>query len=122
MTDLIHVNDLSIEFRVQEGVVRAVEGASFRIRAGATTALVGESGSGKSVTAQAILGILPKVGRVAGGKILFADPNRPGEVVDLAALNPGGKRMRALRGGRISMIFQEPMTSLSPLQIGRAHV
>ena len=125
MSDLIRVNNLSIDFRVHESVLRAVEDASFRIRAGGTTALVGESGSGKSVTAQAILGILPKVGRIAGGEILFADPNRPGEVVDLAALDPTGKRMRALRGGRISMIFQEPMTSLSPLhtvgnQIGEA--
>ena len=125
MTDLIRVNGLTVEFRVHQGVMKAVDGASFRVRAGGTTALVGESGSGKSVTAQAILGILPKAGRIAAGEILFADPDRPGEVADLAALDPNGKRMRAVRGGRISMIFQEPMTSLSPLhtvgnQIGEA--
>ena len=89
---------------------------------GGTVALVGESGSGKSVISQAILGILPRPARVAGGQILFRDPaaaatsvNGSASVVDIAALDPGSVAMRRLRGGRISMIFQEPMTSLSPL-------
>ena len=115
MKDLIRVENLSIEFSIHEGVVSAVEDLSFRISPGKTTALVGESGSGKSVTAQAILRILPKTARLAGGKILFVDPNTPDHVVDLAALNPQSRQMRHIRGGRISMIFQEPMTSLSPL-------
>ena len=88
---------------------------SFRIRAGGTTALVGESGSGKSVCSQAIMRILPKIGRIASGEILFNDPETSEGPVDLAKLDPDGPAIRAIRGGSISMIFQEPMTSLSPL-------
>jgi peptide/nickel transport system ATP-binding protein len=124
-TDLLRIRDLRVEFRAPAGVVHAVKGISFRVRPGSTVAVVGESGSGKSVVSQAIMGILPRVGHVAGGEILFADPRRPGTVVDIARLPPDGHEMRAIRGGRISIIFQEPMTSLSPLhtvgnQIGEA--
>ncbi len=115
MTDLLEVNNLKVEFEIHGGVVEAVRGASFRIRPGSSVALVGESGSGKSVTAQAIMGILPNIGRISGGEILFCDPNSPGEVIDIAKLPPGGRSMRAIRGGRISIIFQEPMVSLSPV-------
>ena len=125
MTPLLSVRDLRIEFAVPGGVLEATRGVSFDVRPGSTVALVGESGSGKSVVAQAIMGILPKVGRVAGGQILFADPQKGGAVTDIAALDRDGPAMRAIRGGRISIIFQEPMTSLSPLhtvgdQIGEA--
>jgi peptide/nickel transport system ATP-binding protein len=82
---------------------------------GASVALVGESGSGKSVTAQAIMGILPRVARISGGEILFTDISFPGESLNLARLGPRDPAYRAIRGRRISMIFQEPMTSLSPL-------
>ncbi len=117
------MRDLAIEFRLDRlGVIRAVDGVSFRVPEGGTVALVGESGSGKSVISQAIMGILPSPARVAGGRILFRDPAVSGAdgaasapAVDIAALDPGGAAMRRLRGGRISMIFQEPMTSLSPL-------
>jgi peptide/nickel transport system ATP-binding protein len=78
-------------------------------------ALVGESGSGKSVTAQAILRILPKAARIGGGSILFDDPTDRQPPLDIVGLDPESERMRDLRGGRIAMIFQEPMTSLSPL-------
>ena len=90
---------------------------SFDVPAGGTVALVGESGSGKSVIAQAVLGILPASAHITGGQILFADPVRGiGEPpLDLARLSPHSAAYRALRGGRISIIFQEPMTSLSPL-------
>jgi peptide/nickel transport system ATP-binding protein len=115
MTDLLRVNDLRVEFDIHDGVLKAVDGVSFRIRAGGTTALVGESGSGKSVCSQAIMRILPKIGRIAGGEILFDDPATDGAPVDLAKLPEDGPAIRAVRGGRISMIFQEPMTSLSPL-------
>jgi peptide/nickel transport system ATP-binding protein len=77
-------------------------------------ALVGESGSGKSVVSQTIMGILPRAARVTGGSIMFRDPVSGGET-DIAKLEPDSERMRAIRGGRISIIFQEPMTSLSPL-------
>jgi peptide/nickel transport system ATP-binding protein len=115
MTDLLTVRDLHVEFHVPEGVIHAVRGASFRVRQGATMAIVGESGSGKTVVSQAIMGILPRVARIAKGEILFADPRTPGKVVDIARLERDGKQMRQIRGGQISIIFQEPMTSLSPL-------
>ncbi|MCW5752541.1 MAG: ABC transporter ATP-binding protein [Alphaproteobacteria bacterium] len=115
MGNVLEVHDLAVHFRVNEGVIKAVDGVSFRIPEGGTVALVGESGSGKSVVSQAIMGILPRVGQVVGGQILFHDPNRPGEPIDIAALDQDGPEMRGIRGGRISIIFQEPMTSLSPL-------
>ncbi len=115
---LLRIRNLQVEFALHDqGVVRAVDGVAFDIRAGSTAALVGESGSGKSVTAQAIMGILPKVARITGGEILFRDPQagNGGGAFDIARLDPDGRALRALRGARISMIFQEPMTSLSPL-------
>ncbi len=118
MPDLLEVRDLRVAFHLHaQGVIRAVDGVSFRVRQGSTVALVGESGSGKSVISQAILGILPSTARIDAGQILFRDPTAPAgaEPIDIAALDPEGSRMRAIRGGRISMIFQEPMTSLSPL-------
>jgi peptide/nickel transport system ATP-binding protein len=115
MNDLLTVNNLKVDFTIHGEQVRAVDGVSFRIRPGGTTALVGESGSGKSVCSQAIMGILPNIGTIAGGEILFTDPNGDGTPVNLATLPRDGAWMRSIRGGRISMIFQEPMTSLSPL-------
>ena len=125
MTDLIRINDLHVNFHVHGGIVEAVKGVSMRIPAGGTVALVGESGSGKTVISQAIMRILPRAAVIPKGEILFADPAAGGEVVDLAKINPDGRRMRMVRGGRISIIFQEPMTSLSPLhtvgdQVGEA--
>ena len=114
MTDLLSIENLSVEFRVQGGSVRAVDGVSFRVRPASTVAIVGESGSGKSTIAQAIMGILPETGRITGGSILFHDPEGSDEV-DIAALAPAGRALQQIRGGRISIIFQEPMTSLSPL-------
>ena len=114
MPDLLNVNDLKVEFHVTEGVVRAVNGVSFRVPAGKTVALVGESGSGKSVVSQTVMGILPKSAKVTGGEVIFHDP-RDGSVTDLLTLDQDGDKMRSIRGGRISIIFQEPMTSLSPV-------
>ena len=121
---LLRVEDLKVDFHVPGGVVNAVRGVSFRVRAGSTVALVGESGSGKSVAAQSILRILPRSAAITGGRILF-DPqafhgNGTGNgngagPIDIASLKADGKTMRDLRGGQISIIFQEPMTSLSPL-------
>ncbi len=116
MTDnLLEVRDLKVAFRLPEGQLEAVKGVSFRIRPGSTVSLVGESGSGKSVVSQAIMGILPKAGIISGGEIIFRDPAKGGAPVDIAKLDPEGRGIRAIRGGRISLIFQEPMTSLSPL-------
>ncbi len=125
MTDLLRITNLAVSFAVDGGQIDAVRGVSFRIRQGGTVALVGESGSGKSVISQAIMGILPRAARITGGSILFRDPLSPSHPIDIATLPPESAAMRAIRGGRISIIFQEPMTSLSPIhmigdQIGEA--
>ncbi|MGO4573073.1 ABC transporter ATP-binding protein [Microvirga sp. 2TAF3] len=111
---LLSVRHLAVDFKTETGNFRAVDGLSFDIPKGKTVALVGESGSGKSVTAQAILQILSKKAHIANGAIVFNDPAR-GTSVDIAGLEAGSSAMRDMRGGRIAMIFQEPMTSLSPL-------
>ena len=113
-TPLLSIRRLTVDFKADSGDFRAVDGLSFDIPKGKTVALVGESGSGKSVTAQAILQILPKKAQISDGSIVFNDPVR-GETVDIAALGAESDAMHAMRGGRIAMIFQEPMTSLSPL-------
>jgi peptide/nickel transport system ATP-binding protein len=112
---LLQVNNLSVDFTIHGGNITAVKDVSLSIDRGETLALVGESGSGKSVTAQAILGILPKIAQISGGNILFADPDNNNRVVDIAQLPRDSSAMRAIRGGSISIIFQEPMTSLSPV-------
>ena len=125
MADLLTIRDLRVYLDVDAGTVKAVDGASFRVPEGGTVALVGESGSGKSVLAQAIMGILPRIARIESGEILFRDPKAPGSVLDLSRLDALGARMQRIRGDRISIIFQEPMTALSPLhtigdQVGEA--
>jgi peptide/nickel transport system ATP-binding protein len=121
--DLLSIRDLSVVFNTLAGRVQALARFSLRIRAGSTVALVGESGSGKSVTAQAVLGLLPRTAMITSGQILFADPATG--LVDLAAMPWRSKHFSAIRGNRIGMVFQEPMTSFSPLhtigdQIGEA--
>ena len=111
---LLSVRQLTVDFSTDAGNFRAVDGLTFDIPKGKTVALVGESGSGKSVTALAILQILSNEARIENGSILFNDPSS-GKTVDIASLAPESDVMHALRGGRIAMIFQEPMTSLSPL-------
>ncbi|MDA0260934.1 MAG: ABC transporter ATP-binding protein [Proteobacteria bacterium] len=116
MANVLEVRDLRVHFHAPEGFIKAVDGVSFRVPEGKTIALVGESGSGKSVVSQCIMGILPRVGRIADGDILFYDPNAGRrEAINIAKLDRDSKAIRHLRGGRISIIFQEPMTSLSPL-------
>lgn len=121
-TPLLEVKNLAINFMVHGSEVPAVKDVSFKIPRGKTVAIVGESGSGKSVTSQAILGILPTNGRIASGQILYHHKNCQ---VDIAELSPKSSEMRDLRGNQISIIFQEPMVSLSPVhtledQIGEA--
>ncbi|PRH89003.1 ABC transporter ATP-binding protein [Labrys okinawensis] len=111
---LLSVRDLSVDFQGDTGLVHAVKNVSFDVFEGQTLAVVGESGSGKSVTAQAIMGLLSKTARITGGSCLFRDP-ATGTTTDLVKLSPNGPEMRAIRGARIAMIFQEPMTSLSPV-------
>jgi peptide/nickel transport system ATP-binding protein len=107
MTPLLEVRDLSCHFFTLDGVVRAVDGVSFRLDRQETLGIVGESGCGKSVTALSILGLIPKgLGKIVGGSITL-------EGQELTTLSD--EEMRGLRGHRIAMIFQEPMTSLNPV-------
>jgi peptide/nickel transport system ATP-binding protein len=113
--NILQIEGLRTSFTFHGFAREVVKGVSFRVPAGRTVALVGESGSGKSVTAQAIMGILPRAGFISDGSILFRDPAAPGSTFDIAKANADSEPMRALRGGRIGMIFQEPMSSLSPV-------
>src|SRR6476660_5453591 len=116
MADVLQIRDLRVYLEVDAGTVKAVDGVSFRIPEGRTVSLVGESGSGKTMVAQAVMSNLPRVARIESGEILFNDPKLPGAAAtDIARLDPEGAAARAIRGGRISIIFQEPMTALSPL-------
>lgn len=110
---LLEVKDLYVSFFLTEGTVRAVNGVSFQIERGKTLGIVGESGCGKSVTARAILNMVRPPGRILSGEINFyGEPDTP---INLVQLNPTGHAIRRIRWGEISMIFQEPMTSLSPV-------
>jgi peptide/nickel transport system ATP-binding protein len=113
--DILRISDLRIGFSVHGLSREVVKGVSLRVPPGKTVALVGESGSGKSVISQAIMGLLPRNGGVTGGQIRFRDPLAPDAPIDIAALPAEGEAIRSLRGGRIGMIFQEPMSSLSPV-------
>ena len=107
MTSLLSVENLTIELDTRAGVAPVIDNVSFELEVGETLSFVGESGCGKSMTALAIMGLLPeKIGRIASGKIIFA-----GE--DLTTATP--ERLNQIRGNDISMIFQEPMTSLNPV-------
>ncbi len=112
---LISVRNLEISFDVHGSTIEAVKGVSFDIHPGSSVALVGESGSGKSVIARSIMGLLSKNGRVNRGQILLRNPDDGHKFVDIVAQDDDGHEMRSIRGGTISMIFQEPMISLSPL-------
>ncbi len=104
---LLEVSDLAVHFHTEQGVARAVDGVSFEVRRGETFCLVGESGCGKSVTALSIMGLVPcPPGRIVSGRIAL-------EGQDLLALSP--RQMRRVRGRRIGMVFQEPMTALNPV-------
>ena len=121
--NVLDVMDLKVYFYTHEGEVRAVDGVSFAMKRGRITALVGESGCGKSVTSYAILRLIQKPGQIMGGRITFTP--RTGDPVEIAALAENSDALYRLRGGKISMIFQEPMTALSPIhtvgnQIGEA--
>lgn len=112
---LIQVDNLKTYFRTMDGEVRAVDGVSIEIKPNETLGLVGESGCGKSVTSMSIMRLLPKrTSRIVEGKILFNRQNGSAPI-DLTTVNPNGDLIRNIRGNEIAMIFQEPLTSLSPV-------
>ncbi|KNY16361.1 ABC transporter ATP-binding protein [Shinella sp. SUS2] len=112
--DLLRIEDLHVSFSLMGARITAVRGANLRVLPGKVTALVGESGSGKSVISQTAMGLQPPTARVTG-KILFDDPLSDEGPIDILPLPRDGKKIRSIRGGRMGMIFQEPMTSFSPL-------
>jgi peptide/nickel transport system ATP-binding protein len=114
---LLSVRNLKTYFTQDEGTVRAVDGVSFDVAEGATLGIVGESGCGKSITARSILRIVDRPGRIIEGEIHFRRPaaNGGGPTIDLAKLDANGAEMRSIRGAEIALIFQEPMSSFSPV-------
>lgn len=110
---LLQVDDLSVEFRTEEGRLRAVDHLSFQVEAGKTLAIIGESGSGKSVTAMAIMGLLPPRAFMLNGRVEFQDGDGP--AVLLAGPGARESAIAPLRGDRLAMIFQEPTAALSPM-------
>jgi len=123
--NVLSIEGLKVEFNTAEGRTKAVNDVSFVVPENKTVALVGESGSGKTVISQTIMGLLPSIASVTSGKVILSDPTGAEPPVDIAALDRKGPQMRHLRGNRVAIIFQEPMTSLSPLhtigdQIGEA--
>lgn len=115
MADLLRIENLEVKFHLREGDVHALHNVSLTVPAGKVLAVVGESGCGKSMTAKAILGLLPPKAEITRGRILLYPSQGGGSPVDIAALQPAGRPMREIRGKRISMIFQEPMASFSPV-------
>ena len=117
MESLIEIEDLHVRFNLREGQAQAVNGVSLSIPANRTLGLVGESGCGKSVTARAVMQILPVRAQITSGRILLQprDANQADPPIELTRLHPDGKAMRNIRGADIAMIFQEPMTALSPV-------
>jgi peptide/nickel transport system ATP-binding protein len=108
---VLSVRDLAVDFVQDTGAIRALDGVNLDLHEGRVLGVVGESGCGKSVTARAILRLIDRPGRIAAGRVLL-DPDTP-EQLELSSLDPEGSAMRAVRGGRIGLIFQEPMTALS---------
>jgi len=109
---ILDVQNLNVEFSLRHGILHAVQDVSFKLEKGRTLCLVGESGSGKSVTARALMQLVDKPGRIVGGSMVLSGS---GETIDIAKLPSRGKAIRSIRGARIGMIFQEPMSSLSPV-------
>jgi peptide/nickel transport system ATP-binding protein len=117
---LLSVRNLRTSFFQDEGVTKAVDGASFDVYPGKTLGIVGESGCGKSVTAQSILRIVDHPGRIVDGEIILTRAD--GSEVDLVKLRAGGREIRSIRGGDIGLVFQEPMTSFSPVHTVGAQI
>jgi peptide/nickel transport system ATP-binding protein len=120
-TPLLEIKGLKTYFYLDEGTVKAVDGVDFTIRRSKTLCIVGESGCGKSVTARSIMQIVDPPGKVIEGEMLFhrkrqdTGTSEQDDILDLAKMAPNGREIRSIRGKEIAMIFQEPMTSLSPV-------
>lgn len=117
---LVEIKDLHVEFEVRDGIIHGVDGFTLTINRGETLGVIGESGCGKSITAKAVMQMVPKPGKITGGEIIYYqrdkyDPKKPTEVINITKLDPDGDAIRRIRGGEFAMIFQEPMSSLTPV-------
>ncbi len=123
---LIVVKDLHVDFDVRDGIVHAVDGAGFTIYRGQTLGIIGESGCGKSITAKAILNMIPKRGKMSGEITFYEKTNTGnGEIINEIRIDqtkPDSETIRKIRGGHIAMIFQEPMSSLTPVYTSGFHI
>lgn len=120
---VLEVNNLKVHFDVHQGSIRALDGVSFKVKRGQTLGIIGESGSGKSVTARAIMQLLAKNGRIVDGEVIFHYPSQSQKsAIALQKLEPDGKTIRQVRGKEIAMIFQEPMSSLTPVYTAGVHL
>ena len=122
---LVEIQDLRVEFFVRSGIVKAVDGVSFDIRRGQTFGVIGESGCGKSITARAILQMIPKPGKITNGQVMYhrqAKGSTQTDLINISKLDPDGRTIREIRGGEIGMIFQEPMSSLTPVYTAGVHI
>lgn len=124
---LVEIKDIHIEFDVRDGIVHAVDGATFTINRGETLGVIGESGCGKSVTAKTVMQMVPKPGKITKGEIIYHrldqyDPSKSVEKINITDLHPGGKEIRRIRGGEFAMIFQEPMSCLTPVYTAGTHI
>jgi len=125
---LIEVKDLRVEFDVRAGVVKAVDGLNMTIHRGKTLGVIGESGCGKSMTARAILNMIPKPGKITSGEIVYhrrmkhTSNEQVDDILDLTKVGADSKVIREIRGGEIGMIFQEPMSSLTPVYTAGTHI
>ncbi len=125
---LVEIKNLKVQFDVRDGIVKAVDGATFEIRRGQTLGVIGESGCGKSMTAKAIMQMVPRPGKIVAGEVIYhrrVEQNVDGEVVEevcVTDLDPDGDKIRKIRGGEIGMIFQEPMSSLTPVYTAGTHI
>jgi oligopeptide/dipeptide ABC transporter ATP-binding protein len=119
---LVEIKDLHTFFHLAEGVVKAVDGADLVVRKQKTLGVVGESGCGKSVTSLSLLRLVPNPGRIESGEIIYYKPvsgvasSGMSEAVKIHTLDPNGNEIRNIRGNQISMVFQEPMTAMSPIR------
>ena len=112
---VLELRDVHVEYALDEGLVQAVRGASYKVYRDETLALVGESGCGKSQSSYAAMGLIQPPGTTRGQILFYDDRNGHDGPIDLLSFERNSREMRSIRGGRISMVFQEPMTALSPV-------
>ncbi|HEY88948.1 MAG TPA: ABC transporter ATP-binding protein [Thermoflexia bacterium] len=124
---LLEIKNLKVEFDVRDGIVHAVDGVTFTINRGETLGVIGESGCGKSITAKTVMRMVPHPGKIPAGEIIYHrrdkyNPDKAVEVINITNLDPHGEEIRHIRGGEFAMIFQEPMSCLTPVYTAGVHI